>query len=83
MHVKPHSTHDSPFVDDERERGGTHDNDGFVLSAHRDQSQGRPRTTPSSQLIGFDGLPVRVSQPWPYPRTHSVQAGPDSIFISR
>jgi hypothetical protein len=27
--------------------------------------QGRPRTTPSSQLIGYDGLPVRVSQQRP------------------
>lgn len=33
-----------------------------MLSAHRDKSQGRPRTTPSSQLIGYDGLPVRISQ---------------------
>jgi Integrase core domain len=66
MHVQPHSTHSTPFVDDERERGGTHDKDGFVLSAHRDKSQGRPRTTPSSQLIGYDGLPVRVSQPQPH-----------------
>jgi Integrase core domain len=76
MHVQPHSTHNSPFVDNERERGGTHDKDGFVLSAHRDKSQGRPRTTPSSQLIGYDGLPVRVSQPWPHiPGTTASRQG--------
>ena len=33
-----------------------------MLSAHRDKSQGRPRTTSSSQLISQIGLPVRVSQ---------------------
>jgi len=32
-----------------------------VLSAHPVKSQGRPRTTSSSQLIGQNGLPVRVS----------------------
>lgn len=52
MHIQSESAHGPPFVDLERERGGTHDKDGFVLSAHRDKSQGRPRTTPSSQLIG-------------------------------
>ena len=35
--------------------------DGFVLSAHPDKSQGRPRTTSSSQLISQKGLPNRVS----------------------
>jgi transposase-like protein len=61
----------SPFVDEiERERGGTHDNDGFVLSAQPGKSQGRPRTTSSSQLIGQIGLPVRVSQQRPMSRKH-------------
>jgi hypothetical protein len=32
-----------------------------VLSAHRVESQGRPRTTSSSQLISQIGLPVRAS----------------------
>jgi len=36
-----------------------------VLSAHRDKSQGRPRTTPSSKLISATGLPYRVSQQRP------------------
>jgi hypothetical protein len=62
MHIQPQSPHHTPFLDDERERGGTHDNDGFVLSAHREKSQGRPRTTSSSQLISQIGLPDRVSQ---------------------
>jgi hypothetical protein len=49
-----------------RERGGTHDKDGFVLSAHPGKSQGRPRTTSSSQLISQNGLPIRVSQQKPH-----------------
>jgi transposase InsO family protein len=36
-----------------------------VLAAHRGKSQGRPRTTSSSQLISQNGLPVRVSQQRP------------------
>ena len=32
-----------------------------MLSAHRVESQGRPRTTSSSQLISQIGLPVRAS----------------------
>lgn len=35
MNIQPEPAHGSPFVDSERERGGTHDKDGFVLSAHR------------------------------------------------
>jgi hypothetical protein len=65
MNIQPEPAHDPPLIDGRRERGGTHDTDGFVLSAHRDRSQGRPRTTSSSQLIGYDGLPDRVSQQRP------------------
>jgi hypothetical protein len=65
MNIQPKPAHHAPFVEVERERGGTHDRDGFVLSAHRDESQGRPRTTPSSQLISQNGLPDRVSQQRP------------------
>jgi Integrase core domain len=36
-----------------------------VLSAHPGKSQGRPRTTPSAQLISQNGLPDRVSQQQP------------------
>ena len=36
-----------------------------MLSAHRGKSQGRPRTTSSSQLIGYVGLPIRVSHERP------------------
>jgi hypothetical protein len=57
MNIQPEPAHSSPFVDDERERGGTRDKDGFVLSAHPGKSQGRPRTTSSSQLISQNGLP--------------------------
>ena len=54
----------------ERERGGTHDKDGFVLSAHRERSQGRPRTTSSSQLISQNGLPdPRLPTKAPCPRS--------------
>src|SRR4051794_12110494 len=66
MNIQPEPAHRPPLVDDRRERGGTHDTDRFVLSAHRERSQGRPRTTPSSQLIGYDGLPVPVSQQRPF-----------------
>jgi hypothetical protein len=41
-----------------------------VLSAHRGKSQGRPRTTSSSQLIGYVGLPVRVSHERPVSPKH-------------
>lgn len=41
-----------------------------MLSAHRGKSQGRPRTTSSSQLIGHIGLPVRVSHQRPVSRKH-------------
>jgi transposase InsO family protein len=80
MNIQPESAHSPPFVDIDRERGGTHDKDGFVLSAHRGKSQGRPRTTPSSQLISHDGLPDRVSQQSPLsPRDRSLTAGPDAV----
>jgi hypothetical protein len=65
MDIQPEPAHHTPLVEVERERGGTHDTDGYVLSAHRDKSQGRPRTTPSSQLISQNGLPDRVSQQRP------------------
>lgn len=60
-----------PFVE-ERESGGTRDKDGFVLSAHPGKSQGRPRTTSSSQLISQIGLPDRVSQQRPKSREHDA-----------
>src|SRR3954467_14885731 len=65
MHVQSQSSHHAPLVDVDRERGGTHDKDGYVLSAHRGKSQGRPRTTSSSQLISQNGLPDRISQQGP------------------
>jgi Integrase core domain len=65
MNIQPEPAHTTPFVDNERERGGTHDKDGFVLTAHPGKSQGRPRTTSSSQLISQNGLPDRVSQQQP------------------
>ena len=36
-----------------------------MLSAHPGESQGRPRTTSSAQLISQNGLPDRVSQQQP------------------
>jgi hypothetical protein len=65
MHIKSEPAHNPPLDEAQRESGGTHDIDGFVLSAHRDESQGRPRTTPSSKLISATGLPDRVSQQRP------------------
>jgi Integrase core domain len=65
MNIQSQPAHNSPFVGNEQERGGTHDKDGFVLSAHPGKSQGRPRTTSSAQLISQIGLPDRVSQQQP------------------
>ena len=46
-----------------------------MLSAHRVKSQGRPRTTSSSQLIRKIGLPVRVSLRRPLSRRHHAREG--------
>ncbi len=70
MNIQPERPHAAPFVDLDRERGGTHDNDGFVLSAHPGKSQGQPATTSSSQLISQNGLPDRVSHYGPMSREH-------------
>jgi len=80
MNIQSETAHRSPLVEIRRERDGTHDKDGFVLSAHRGKSQGRPRTTPSSRLISHIGLPDRVSQQSPLsPRNRSLTAGPDTV----
>ncbi len=80
MNIQSEPAHNSPFVDNERERGGTRDKDGFVLSAHPGKSQGRPRTTSSSQLISQNGLPDRVSQQQPRtPGSAMLTTGPDTF----
>jgi len=80
MNIQSEPAHNSPFVDDGRERGGTHDKDGFVLSAHPGKSQGRPRTTSSSQLISQIGLPDRVSQQQPQiPGTQCSRRGQTAV----
>jgi transposase InsO family protein len=44
------------------------------------KSQGRPRTTPSSQLISQNGLPIRVShQQAPVPEHRSSRTGADTV----
>ena len=44
MHIEPEPPHRTSLIDTTTwERGGTHDNDGFVLAAHPGKSQGRPR----------------------------------------
>jgi transposase InsO family protein len=86
MHIQSQSSHHAPLVDDERERGGTHDNDGFVLSAHRERSQGRPRTTSSSQLISQIGLPAASPNKPHVPEREGFRKGrtpvssPDNAF---
>ena len=70
VHVQPKRPHHSPLVED-RERGGRHDSDGYVLSAHPGKSQGRPRTTSSSQLISQNGLPIRASHQQPLSRENN------------
>jgi hypothetical protein len=92
MHIQSEPAHGPPLsIDLERESGGTHDSDGFVLSAHPDKSQGRPRTTSSSRLISQSGLPDRVSQQRPSfreptgsPRRRTAVSCPDngSPYIS-
>jgi hypothetical protein len=56
------------------------DSDGYVLSAHPGKSQGRPRTTSSSQLISQNGLPIRVSLQQPHvPGAPMLTEGPDAV----
>ena len=80
VHIQPKRAH-SPSFRRRRERGGTHDSDGFVLSAHPGKSQGRPRTTSSSQLISQNGLPIRVSQRSPMSREHDAHGRAGRSFI--
>jgi len=69
-----------PSFDVQRERGGTHDKDGFVLSAHPGKSQGRPRTTSSSQLISQNGLPLpRLPTTPRVPGTRSSRRGRTAV----
>jgi len=83
MHVQAKSTHFVSLRWNSRESGGTHDKDGFVLSAHPGRSQGRPRTTSSSQLISQIGLPDRVSQQCPVSREHDAHGGGGREFHPR
>ena len=90
MHIQSEPAHGPPLVDLERQRGGTHDNDGFVLSAHPGKSQGRPRTTSSSKLISQNGLPDRVSQQRPTSREpkgfrqgRTAVSSPDNAMVYR
>ena len=54
MDVHPDEPHRTlPSRRSRREAGGRSDKDGYVLAAHPGRSQGRPRTTPGSQPIGY------------------------------
>src|SRR5262249_35053118 len=74
VHVDPDETHPAPpsmLVDRHRGGGGRSDKDGYVLAAHPGQSQGRPKTTSSSQLIVSSGLPCHA--PPKSPETRKTQ----------
>jgi putative transposase len=71
----------SMLVSDDRGGGGRSDKDGYVLAAHPGQSQGRPKTTSSSQLIVSSGLPCHA--PPKSPETRKTQPRPRSGRRSR
>jgi hypothetical protein len=63
MHVDPDEPHLAPPLHARTKRqggGGRSDNDGYVLAAQPGESQGRPKTTSSSQLIVSGGLPFHA-----------------------
>src|SRR5215207_7788415 len=62
----------------EREDGCAHDTDGHVLTAHPGKSQGRPRTTPGSQPIGYRRpAPPVLPRRSPRPGTPILPETPD------
>jgi hypothetical protein len=65
---------------DSRPGKGLH---GSVLSAHRVKSQGRPRTTSSSQLIGYIGVPAPVLPSTPCPASAILRRTSDGSFMPR
>ena len=69
-------------VGDERERGGTHDTDGFVLSAHPGRVAGAAMN--NGELAAHQSYrPARPRLPtWPHvPGTRRLPTGPDGSFI--
>ena len=79
MHIHPERSHPSLLSSTRRERGGTHDKDGFVLAAHPGKSQGRPANNAGSQLISQNGLPIRVSQKPHVPGTPMLPEGRTAV----
>ncbi len=67
--AEPHSSHVN------QQPGAGHDTDGYVLAAQPGESQGRPKTTSSSQLIVFGGLPCHA--PPEKPRDRPIDSRPD------
>jgi hypothetical protein len=69
---------DPPSLTTTREAGGRSDNDGYVLTAHPGRSQGRPRTTPGSQPIGYRRpAPPVLPRSSPCPGTPILPKTPD------
>jgi hypothetical protein len=67
MHVQADAAQKASLLTGNWERGGQHDTNGFALAAHPGQSQGRPPTNASSQLIVRTGLPVLRAPECPSP----------------
>jgi len=78
MHVHPDEPHRPSLLDDNTGSRRASDKDGYVLTAHPGRSQGRPRTTPGSQPIGYQ-RPTQPALPRssPYPGTPILPKTPD------
>jgi hypothetical protein len=82
MHVQPDPAHDRPFLEDQRERGGSHDRDGYALSAHSELVAGAATNNAEFAAHQLE-RPAHPRLPYegPWFRGAIVPAGPDGSFI--